>query len=200
MTKSKSQKSLCVPQRHLHSRLSFLYQAATHLANFEQRLAKPTSTGFVQPIHSVVSENPEPKTYVQDAMALGLGSSFSDRDPGTKPPATSVHGFSSSRQLLSHLRAVSLKAQIRLSPSIKNVICKHCQTLLVVGSNAHQSLENLSRGGRKPWADVIVLRCHTCGTEKRTPVGAKRQTRRAERCNNDRTRRPKDMLQTCTYL
>ena len=74
-----------------------------------------------------------------------------------------------------------MKSQIRLSPAIKRSLCKRCDALLVSGSDSTSRLENKSRGGKKPWADVLVVTCNSCGTVKRFPVGAKRQSKRAER-------------------
>ncbi|ODA78860.1 hypothetical protein RJ55_06244 [Drechmeria coniospora] len=86
-----------------------------------------------------------------------------------------------SRSLTSDLRAVALKGQIRLSPAMKQTICKFCETLLVEGQTCHSVIENTSKGGRKPWADILVTKCATCGRSKRYPVSAKQQMRRAMR-------------------
>jgi hypothetical protein len=42
-------------------------------------------------------------------------------------------------------------------------------------------IRNESRGGKKPWADVLVVRCFACGTEKRFPQTDKRATKLALR-------------------
>lgn len=86
-----------------------------------------------------------------------------------------------SRRLLSDLRAASLKTQIRIDPAVKRTVCKYCDSLLVEGVSCRSAVENKSRGGRKPWADVLVVRCGTCGGEKRVPVAAGRQRRRGAR-------------------
>ena len=80
--------------------------------------------------------------------------------------------------MVSDLRAVSLKGQVRQSPAMKRSICKFCDTVLVEGRNCHSVIENESKGGRKPWADVLVIRCSTCGNSKRFPVSARRQKRK----------------------
>jgi ribonuclease P protein subunit RPR2 len=79
-----------------------------------------------------------------------------------------------SRHLLSQLRAVSLKAQIRLSSQIKHTLCKRCNSLLIAGKTSKEKVVNESKGGRKPQADVLVVRCDFCGTVKRFPVGQSR--------------------------
>jgi ribonuclease P protein subunit RPR2 len=53
--------------------------------------------------------------------------------------------------------------------------------MLIYGSTCTNEVENKSKDGKKPWADVLVRRCATCGLEKRFPVAAKRQKRRSQR-------------------
>ena len=134
------------PNKHLHSRVSFLYQAATYLSGAHAARAK---------------------------------------DAGNSAPRPSLRNpcLGSSRRMLSHLRGVSRKAQIRLSKSMKHAICKRCESLLVAGSSSTQYVENSSRGGKKPWADVIVIECNHCGTKTRFPVGATRQPRKSARAD-----------------
>jgi len=84
-------------------------------------------------------------------------------------------------QLGSDLQQVTRKAQLRLSVDLKRSLCKRCNTVLIPGRTATQSVENLSKGGKKPWADVLVLACMTCDGRKRFPVGAKRQDKKKER-------------------
>lgn len=185
MTKSKAPKLPSVPHKHLHSRISFLYQAATYLANAQAQSTPPkaeeldgTTAGNSDSGHRDVQES----TTSNERAAIKTSLSA---DPGGDSihllPAKSFQETALSRQMLSHLRAVSLKAQIRLSPIMKRSICKRCNALLVTGSTCHERVENLSRGGRKPWADVIVLNCNACGTEKRAPVVAIRQTKKTQR-------------------
>lgn len=60
---------------------------------------------------------------------------------------------------------------MRLDPSIKRTICKRCDSLLVPGVSSTNRIENPSKGGKKPWADVLVVECNACGAVKRFPVG-----------------------------
>ena len=149
------------PHKHLHSRLSYLYQAATHLAVAR---SKGTQAANLQ----------ETDTNDQKSSSEGL----SGRTTGE-----SVQSSKLSRQMLSQLRGVSLKAQIRLAPSVKHSICKCCDTLLVPGSTSTSYVENKSRGGKKPWADVLVAQCTYCGAVRRFPVGVKRQLGKNKRSN-----------------
>ena len=182
-------------QKHLHSRISYLYQAATHLARSADQLQVRTDGVNIE-----AKEQSKPDEELQCAVTshkavsvLGL----------PKPPTELVNRIrkicthddrnigklSHSRQLVVHLRAISLKSQIRLSPAMKHTICKRCDALLIPGSTSTSYMENNSRGGRKPWADVLVTTCAGCGTAKRFPMGAKRQLRREPRTGESRNMR-----------
>lgn len=92
-----------------------------------------------------------------------------------------VHCAPISLQLGSDLQQVSRKAQLRLSVDVKRTICKRCNTILVQGRTATQTIENASKGGKKPWADVLVLECKVCGGKKKFPVGMERQAKKGAR-------------------
>lgn len=144
MAKAKSQKAgTGIPQKHLHSRVSFLSQAATYLASAIEgpRRLQPTAHG-------------------------GERSNSSSRTQGKEKSTQSQ-----SRHLLSQLRAVSLKSQIRLAPELKHSFCKRCDTLLVPGETSTTRTTNDSRQSQKPWADVLVITCTYCGTARRIPYG-----------------------------
>ena len=126
-----------VPQKHLHSRLSFLHQAASHLATTKD-LTKTTDIG---PNNS------------------------------TKAARQSTQHSHDAARLLTQLRGVSRKAQIRLSPKVKHSICKRCDALLIPGTTSKESLVNSSKYGRKSTADILEKRCEGCATIKRFPVG-----------------------------
>lgn len=85
-----------------------------------------------------------------------------------------------SRQLASHILLVSNKSNVKLSKGLKRTICKRCTSVLIAGQTAQTRMENKSRGGRKPWADVLVNTCMACGMEKRYPVGAKQRIQQRE--------------------
>lgn len=53
--------------------------------------------------------------------------------------------------------------------------------MLVPGQTSTAGVENQSKGARKPWADVYVVRCLVCGGVKRFPVGVERQGRKGSR-------------------
>jgi len=89
-----------------------------------------------------------------------------------------------SRRMANDMRAISLKTQMRMSPGLKRTVCKFCDALLVEGETSTSAIENKSKGGRKPWADVLIIRCSTCGGEKRFPVESRRQPRKPHRPRN----------------
>lgn len=139
MTKAKGRKSGSgIPQKHLHSRISYLHQSAAYLASAEE-------------------------------MSRSLIPADSERQVHAAPFRKST--FTQSRHLLSQMRAVSLKAQIRLSPELKHSFCRRCNSLLAPGKTSNFRLTNNSRHGDKPWADVLVVTCGFCGAVRRFPIG-----------------------------
>lgn len=174
-----------IPQSHLHSRISYLYQAATYLAEIHQTdPASQANTSEVQ--DAVMNERNDSSGRIQVDTGIEASKDMTVechdqiKSKKTAKPLIS-EALGPSRRLLSHLRAVSLKSQIRLTPTMKHSICQDCDSLLLRGRTSTSRLENKSRGGRKPWADVLVVTCNSCGLAKRHPIGAKRQCRRAER-------------------
>ena len=150
MSKVKAPKIKGVPNKHLHARTSFLYQAATYLTlqtstNIAKNTFAPEATQATQPNQSHQNISP---------LALQLGSD---------------------------LQQVSRKGQLRLSRDLKRSLCKTCNTVLIPGRTATQIIENQSKHGAKPWADVLVICCNFCTSTKRFPVGAKRQHKKCKR-------------------
>ena len=137
-----------IPQKHLHSRLSFLHQAATLLATTNEAGA---------------SANGE------------AGSSTND----LRRRSTQTQADSEATRLLTQVRGVCRKSQIRLGPKFKHTFCKRCDSLLVPGRTSSERIVNASKDGKKPWADVFEIQCSTCGTVKRFPVG-QRENKPAE--------------------
>ncbi|KAI8950442.1 RNAse P Rpr2/Rpp21/SNM1 subunit domain-containing protein [Xylaria longipes] len=120
-------------------------------------------------------------SYLHQAAAF-LGSQVGNtHDSKSEPPAADQSRLKLARHLLTDLRATSLKSQIRLSPAVKHSICKFCDTLLIEGETSTSVVENKSKHGKKPWADVLVVKCNACHGVKRFPVQAPRQKRRPQR-------------------
>lgn len=140
MGKSKAEKKGDgVQQRHVHSRLSYLHQAAAYLSTTPR-------TGLEHPSG-------------QSTTAVSA--------------QTASHA-AQSRHLLSQFREISQKTQIRVTPELKRSFCKCCQSLLIAGSTSLETITNASANELKPWADVFEIRCKTCGTVKRFPIGQQR--------------------------
>lgn len=162
MAKAKPCKPFSVPNKALYSRVSYLYQASVYLATQSLHQNTPTSA------------EPENKS-----MNVDSGVNLSEK------PETSLGSMNTlSRRLVRDLRSITLKAQIRMSPSLKHTLCKGCNTVLIDGLSCVNEIENLSRGGRKPWADNLVRKCNTCQTIQRFPLASKKQKRRSVRIIN----------------
>ncbi|KAH8165358.1 hypothetical protein CIB48_g2892 [Xylaria polymorpha] len=139
-------------------------------------MAKTKATGSVPNKHLYSR-----LSYLHQAAAF-LGSQVGNtHDAKSEPPAADQLRLGLARQLLTDLRATSLKSQIRLSPAVKHTICKFCDTLLIEGETSTSVVENKSKHGKKSWADVLVVKCNTCHGEKRFPVQSPRQKRRPRR-------------------
>lgn len=156
-------KVLGVPNKPSYCRLSFMYQAASFLA--------AVSAHQSQPSDQAASRKTTSDIHMEDD-----GDNISKPDAENRRTATQTRNMS--HRLLADFRSVSLKSQIRVSSAMKRTICKFCDTLLVEGQTCTSTVENTSKGGRKPWADVLVVKCHTCHRAKRFPVSAPRQKRR----------------------
>lgn len=148
-------------QSHIRARIAYLNNAAALLQS-RVSLASETKELASQNVEaSTPAVNEEPTTQLHSVP---------------KKPISYV-----ARQYTAQFRAVSQKSQIRLSQPIKRSMCKKCETLLVPGSTSREDIENLSRGKKKPWADVRVVKCEFCGTTKRFPLGNKKSLKLVER-------------------
>ncbi|KAF2769479.1 Rpr2-domain-containing protein [Teratosphaeria nubilosa] len=150
MAKGKSKGS--VPNKHLHSRLAYLQQAAIYLTAQARK-----------PDLGAVGDN-----QVDGRIALREASQFS-----TSGGLPSYYA--------SHIRQIAHKAVIRLPRDVKNSICRKCSTALIEGQTCTTRSENRSRDASKPWAEVLIYTCKTCGATKRFPISAKRQQKKATR-------------------
>lgn len=147
-----------VSNKALYSRVSFLQQAATYLTAAQD--ASPISSKCTNPADSGSGPGPEIDSHGK-------------RHPG------SLRGIA--RRLATDMRSVSLKSRIRITPTVKQTVCKFCDSILVDGDTCSTVVENKSKNGKKPWADTLVRKCHTCGRERRYPIQSPRQKRRPNR-------------------
>lgn len=177
MAKAKGSKEGKNAKSHIKARMDFLEKAANYLQ--AATAATPTKAAerdadrvFNEEREQPVSED-IPGTITKDAMELE--SSIQNRRTKQKP-LTNI-----SRVYISHMRGVSLKTQTRLAIPVKRSFCKRCETPLSFGVTCSQETQNASRGRRKPWADVMVVRCLVCGTEKRFPETGRKSKKLVER-------------------
>ncbi|OJJ38215.1 hypothetical protein ASPWEDRAFT_314624 [Aspergillus wentii DTO 134E9] len=163
---------------HLRARLSYLHNAANYLQSAtkskqsEQSVDQNTSDGNNNSAPNVTRTVPH--------IVMPRISSEETQDT-VNQTATSKHSPHLSRVFISQMRGVSLKSQLRLPIEVKRSYCKRCDTLLIPEVSCTQETRNASRGRKKPWADVRVVRCTTCGTEKRFPQTEKRSKRLPQR-------------------
>jgi ribonuclease P protein subunit RPR2 len=153
MSKVKAPKAKGVPNKHLHARSTFLYQAATYLT-LQTATQNYVTAGVAQDKENESHDALEARRHSPLALELG-----------------------------SDLQQVSRKGQLRLAVDLKRSMCKSCNTVLIPGQTVTQTIENPSNGGKKPWADVLVVTCLVCGGKKRFPVGATKQLKKAKRRN-----------------
>ena len=183
MAKEKAKKG--VPNKHLHARIAYLDRAVKYLS--AQSLAQSPNGTEVLDTQKIPNDHPSVErmsTVPTGTLAIDAAHSIANKKPSPGHPSTATFNRPPSGlplQLNAHLRSVAQKAQIRLSQDIKHAICKICSSPLIEGKTCLRSTENLSKGGRKPWADVLVLKCCACGACKRFPVGAKKQKRKSLR-------------------
>ena len=157
--------------------MDYLQQAAIFLQGIQLQ-------GTATPANTIISQTTQPNNATSEQQKISNTSLNMDVDMthalsnsrSTKKPLANL-----SRVLTSHMRGVSLKTQTRLSVPVKRSFCKRCDTILLPEINSAQEIRNESRGRKKPWADVLVIRCFVCNTEKRFPQTEKRSKKLSER-------------------
>lgn len=150
-------------QSHIRARLDYLHQAAAYFQS-KSTLAKGQNVKVHNNEHTSVAGHVDSgdNGHTVDTQQQELLGNLS-------------------RVCVSHLRAVAMKTQIRLPVTLKRSVCKRCDTILTPEVTCSHEIRNASRGGKKPWADVLVVRCLLCGTEKRFPQTEKRGKKLVER-------------------
>ncbi|KAJ9210836.1 hypothetical protein DTO166G4_7607 [Paecilomyces variotii] len=163
---------------HIRARLEYLRKAAVYIQSASTSRSRPdqndntdeqmTDGQMLQAVHT------EPE--IVESSETRDGHQESDQ-----PTHNQNRTLCIPRQFISQMRGVSLKSQMRLPIEVKRSFCKRCDIILVPGFNCVERIENASRGGKKPWADVRVVRCTACGTEKRFPQTDRRSKKLSER-------------------
>ncbi len=172
---------------HLQCRVSYLYQAATYFARLssaqypESEKANPDEQALDQNSQNNGQRTSSSFTPAHAIDVYEDASGWTEAGRNQLKSRLAVKAESSARVMLSHIRGVARKGQVRVAPSVKRSVCKRCDILLIDGHSSTRRTENQSRGGRKPWTEVLVTTCRSCGSAKRYPIGAKRQPRRGDR-------------------
>ena len=179
--------------KHLHARISYLQRAATYLTAqtplHQAQPARDSHDGNLDPglaTSEVRTENQALDTRLKHKNAITARQEQSAvamkqlRDlPFVLPPPGGLPLL-----LSNHMSQVARKSQIRLTPDTKHQVCERCNTILLEGTTSTKTTENLSKRGKKPHADVLVIECGSCGARKRFPIGAKRQRRKTDRAQS----------------
>ena len=192
-------------QGHLRARIEYLHQAAVYLQSTLTRISRPdvdnAATGTneknqergggingevlsnVKPLFLKEAEPtvPDPMCSTNKAKDPPTSLDLEERNRTKKTTVQAYRPCGPSRLYISQMRGVSLKSQHRLPPTIKRSFCKRCDTLLEPGLTCTEEIQNESRERKKPWADVLVIRCTACGAEKRFPQMQKRSKKLAAR-------------------
>ena len=170
---------------HLQSRISYLFRAAEYLTTAQlspHLVPQPTSSsprhGEVQPTITL-GESDQAEQSVNSLIDQNANVSRRSHENGGSGNSITRSGMAC--QLSFHLKMVSMKGQIHLTPDVKHSICKRCHTILILGVTMHSHTENKSKNGQKPWADVQIKTCVSCGTTKRLPIGMRRQPSKKDR-------------------
>ncbi|KAL1983975.1 hypothetical protein VTN96DRAFT_9749 [Rasamsonia emersonii] len=170
-------------QSHLRARISYLHRAAAYLQSAHTALPRPdgssenNNAGETTTTH----DNNTPPRAPRTVPEIVDNDKILKEMQRAKENAAKVASLSLPRQYISQMRGVSLKTQLRLPVEVKRSFCKRCDILLVPNVTCVEEIQNASRDRKKPWADVRVVRCTACGTEKRFPQTDKRSKKLSER-------------------
>ncbi|KAL9626059.1 MAG: hypothetical protein Q9204_007615 [Flavoplaca sp. TL-2023a] len=181
----KGKKNTPTTRKPVDARVSYLYQAAKYFSGVKLD-NQPNVTGpELDPLKNYrISTTPTSGATPIDGMDINDKSAETSKKGSSE--FSSTYDESNIRTMLSHLRGISRKGATSVPSTIKHSVCKRCNLLLIDGWNSSKQLENKSRGGKKPWADVLTVTCHACGTAKHFPLGAKRQSRKKDRLDESK--------------
>lgn len=178
MPKARAQKETKNSKSHLKARLEYLQRAAEYLHKTSislDRAKNPIAENDAGDVNTGTAVE-QPPTQNADLSNGTKSINVTENQRTIKKPLTNL-----ARVSISHMRGVSLKTQTRLPVPVKRSYCKKCDTLQDPGISCERETQNASRGCRKPWADILVVRCLVCGTEKRFPQTDKRSRKLPER-------------------
>jgi ribonuclease P protein subunit RPR2 len=178
MAKVRVQKEAKNAKSHLKARMDYLQQAARYLQDIHLQKRTAAGTNPINPQTRIANSEKSDHQTISGASS----NKDVDMDQAATSQSTTMKPLTNlSRVYTFQMRGVSLKTQTRLSVPVKRSFCKRCDTSLVPGVSSTQEIRNESRGRKKPWADVLVIRCLVCGTEKRFPQTEKHSKKLSER-------------------
>ncbi|PKY02271.1 Rpr2-domain-containing protein [Aspergillus campestris IBT 28561] len=163
---------------HIRARLDYLNKAAAFLQSTAQLPGPPARDTPNDHDEDDMDLSPNTARVVPQITGVLTDQNSPNNHKTTTTPQ---HLTQLSRNYISQMRGVSLKTRTRLSIDVKRSFCKRCDTILTPGVTSTQEIQNASRDRRKPWADVRVVRCGTCQTEKRFPQTEKRSRKLPDR-------------------
>jgi ribonuclease P protein subunit RPR2 len=171
-------------QNHIRARLAYLHRASTYLLSQQQSLKTQACLTTGESENDTSAQNTaQSQTPCQTSKELGQ-----TQEQATRPPQQACI----SRHYVGQMRGISLKAQQRLSIETKRAFCKRCDLLLVPGVTSTEEIRNASKGRKKPWADVLVIRCSACETEKRIPQNKTRSKKLKDRQQEKKNKETQD--------
>lgn len=159
--------------------MSYLFEIAKYIRTAEENVqhGQKSSTARNDALTST-TEDLVPKQTLGGAISARGDTHQAGRPAQTRDALNKV---SRDHVLVSQIRSISNKAKVRIDLEMKHQMCKRCNAVLLPGSTSTEGKENRSKDSKKPWATARVIHCTICGTSKRFPMGAKRQSRKTQR-------------------
>ena len=164
------------PPKHLRARLQYLFDAAKYLRKVQESTSQPRSKATKRKLRK---DNPSAAECRGD-VSVTASEAPENETEATANSLTAGTG-AADHFLISQVRSIAAKAQIRLEKETKHQLCKGCDAVLIPNVTSTTMLENNSKAGTKPWATTKIVCCNLCGVSKRFPIGAKRQLEKALR-------------------
>ncbi|KAL8895217.1 MAG: hypothetical protein Q9192_003778, partial [Flavoplaca navasiana] len=183
----KGKKDARTTRKPVDARVSYLYQAAKYFAGVKLDNQSNVTGPELDPLEKYQSSR-KPTSGAAPIDGMDVNAKSAETLKKGSSEFSSTYDESNIRTMLSHLRGISRKGATSVPSTIKRSVCKRCNLLLIDSWNSSKQLENTSRGGKKPWADVLIVTCHACGTAKHFPLGAKRQARKKDRLGESKDR------------
>ncbi|KAL1965185.1 hypothetical protein VTN77DRAFT_5939 [Rasamsonia byssochlamydoides] len=168
-------------QSHLRARISYLHRAAAYLQSAHTAVSRSEGSTENNAGETNTTHDNTPSRATRRVPEIVENDGMVEEMMSQKENSVRVSELRLPRHYISQMRGVSLKTQLRLPIEVKRSFCRRCDILLVPNVTCVEEIRNASRNRKKPWADVRVVRCTACGTEKRFPLTEKRSKKLSER-------------------